>query len=1130
MPPIAGNILWSRHLLKRIEDPMRKFESNKAVLNTREAKRIIKTYNKVAKTLVAFEYLWYEAWCKSVKSARAGLQATIIIRDPSSGELHVNFDTEIFQLIREAKCLTRMKLSLPEDAKLVLMQEDKFKCYYNQLRFMLSECRRVLGSIAPVVRDLLRPQIKDLESRLKPGMVTLTWTSMNIDSFRVEVEKCIEKLEALVLTINDIIENRIEKNLKQVGRVVLISIPSDGIVTLDDFVQMQSVYVKQKTQFLCSKNIEIETAVKDVLDHVSKYKVEGGIPSLDESEASAVKSHYNRMMYQAILQATKNSLSRLKTRVCSKKGTSFLYLEKPFFEVDVQLSVPSVRLLPSLEEVQRAINKSAQSVIWCSKNILDWDQDGANAGVSFYDKIGKDVQIVRSVLLLTGSLLGTQNQVKEYLAGFSKYDWLWKDDMENAYAMFMKGDPKLQDFETELIRFVALENEIKLIPSVYNIGALSLNTSNIKLQLRSEASQWKVQYSDNLHHQARSSLNSLLEYIKSTQERINRKVVSIEALKYVMEVLKEVRERESTIETEITPILDMYEMLDHYLPAGVISKEEMDRMSVLRNSWRKLVDAAEDRTDELAEVQGDFKKELVRCVKTFGDDVAVFHERWESDGPMSSDLRPSEAMERLHRFKGEYESHWRKFEEYRGGEELFALERTEYPALVRVRKDLTLLEDLYKLYTDVCEEMDVYRNKPWMECIPNIEEMKKRVFDFEMRCNGLPERLHEWQAYTEVKRDISNFLAILPLLQELTKPSIKQRHWDEIARITGIPFDAENDTLKALWKPEFLKALEEIEEICHAADKQLEIEAKLENLREKWATTSFEFVPWHQRDCWVLKGFAAIIEELEESQLTCRTLLSMKQVKPFHSELSELFSSLSNTIETLESWSKVQLLWISLESVFTGGDIAKQMPLEAKKFSKIDKEFCKIMEKSKDTHNVIKCCSSDVLKNSLPILHQELERCQKSLEGYLERKRAKFPRFYFVSNPVLLQILSRGSDLNAVQAYYEKLFDSIGQVVYDGSAGNAITHIKQVHGDDEEEVQLLSPVMPSGNIETWLTELEMSMKTTMKQLCKNAYGQCDRAANPDSIQSFADGLTAQFALLGLQFSWTRLMTTVLQSK
>ena len=38
LPPVAGNITWSRHLLKRIEEPMRKFESNQSVLSSKDAK------------------------------------------------------------------------------------------------------------------------------------------------------------------------------------------------------------------------------------------------------------------------------------------------------------------------------------------------------------------------------------------------------------------------------------------------------------------------------------------------------------------------------------------------------------------------------------------------------------------------------------------------------------------------------------------------------------------------------------------------------------------------------------------------------------------------------------------------------------------------------------------------------------------------------------------------------------------------------------------------------------------------------------------------------------------------------------------------------------------------------------
>ena len=92
-----------------------------------------------------------------------------------------------------------------------------------------------------------------------------------------------------------------------------------------------------------------------------------------------------------------------------------------------------------------------------------------------------------------------------------------------------------------------------------------------------------------------------------------------------------------------------------------------------------------------------------------------------------------------------------------------------------------------------------------------------------------------------------------------------------------------------------------------------------------------------------------VIEELEEAQLALQTLLSMRHVTPFREEVQEKLTELSDTTDTLELWVKVQLMWTSLESVFTGGDIAKQMPLEAKKFAKVDKDWIKIMAKAVET-------------------------------------------------------------------------------------------------------------------------------------------------------------------------------------
>lgn len=120
----------------------------------------------------------------------------------------------------------------------------------------------------------------------------------------------------------------------------------------------------------------------------------------------------------------------------------------------------------------------------------------------------------------------------------------------------------------------------------------------------------------------------------------------------------------------------------------------------------------------------------------------------------------------------------------------------------------------------------------------------------------------------------------------------------------------------------------------------------------------------------------------------------------------------------------MQRQWLYLEGIFVGGDIRAQLPDEARKFDDIDKAFKRIMAETAKRSNVLDNCSFPNRLEELQGLSHGLERCQKSLNDYLDSKRRKFPRFFFISTDELLSILG-SSDPAVVQDHMIKMFDNI---------------------------------------------------------------------------------------------------------
>lgn len=110
-------------------------------------------------------------------------------------------------------------------------------------------------------------------------------------------------------------------------------------------------------------------------------------------------------------------------------------------------------------------------------------------------------------------------------------------------------------------------------------------------------------------------------------------------------------------------------------------------------------------------------------------------------------------------------------------------------------------------------------------------------------------------------------------------------------------------------------------------------------------------------------------------------------------------------------------------------------------------------------------------------------KLRKTIEYHnFQQKRTAFPRFYFIGDDDLLEILGQSTNPQVIQTHMKKLFQGINRVVF-SSTGETIISIVSSEG---ETVTLSKSVRVVPQVETWLQQLSDEMRRTLRDQAAQA--------------------------------------------
>ncbi|KAK3294055.1 dynein heavy chain, N-terminal region 1-domain-containing protein [Chaetomium fimeti] len=1132
LPPVSGAIIWARQIERQLDGYMKKVED---VLGAEwtihaEGQRLQSESDLFRKKLDTRPI--FEAWLHDVQRKQISISGLLfnITRIRSAGnvlELAVNFDAQVIALFKETRNLVWLNFPVPHSVNNVAKEAKRVYPYAVSLMESVRTFAQTNRQIADMseVAVLLSGHRDEVYTLIAKG-VPLKWESfvntyevhfknyapnVGLDNFKGgesrhvmfirEFGAAVSLLQAKTITLSNI-HATVQKALTELEKCPYeVSAFESRLETIQSAVDQLNLEQYVNLGYWVGR---MNRQIKAVLLARLHHSIQAWIEAFEDEYLERASDRKRALEPLDGAKADVPVIKRLVHEITMRNQV--IYLDPP-------LEFARASWFSQLQEwigVVCNLKKIKATRYQMSISTTVYDEPRFNDLPS---------ECTQALLRVQTSVEKKVNEIGGYVDKWLQFQSLW--DLQSEHVYDVLGD--------QLSRWLQLLQELRKTRQTFDttevsrsFGHLTIDYDQVQTKVNAKYDQWQhdilIKFAGRLGTRMRevhAEIEKARRDIEGQAIEANSTAQAVQFITTVQTCKRQVKLWAPEVETfrqgESTLVRQRYQFQNDWLHV-----EQVDgAWDALNEALGRKAKIVQDQTDAL-------RAKIIAEDKVILDKINEIALLWNEEKPVSGTIAPDVASATLSDFETKITKLQEESAMVAKAKEALDLQATPESSLGVILEEVQDFKSVWASLSTIWNNLNELREILWNSVQPR--KIRSSIDSLIKMTKEMPSRMRQYAAFEHVQNVLRQFMKVNPMLTELKSEAVRDRHWTKIYKQIkpGKRYSPVSMTLGDVWDLNLVATEVIVKDIIIQAQGEMALEEFLKQVRETWTGYGLELVNY-QNKCRLIRGWDDLFAKCSENLNSLQAMKHSPYYKEFEEEASGWEDKLNRVHVLFDVWIDVQRQWVYLEGVFTGNaDIKHLLPIESSRFQNINSEFSAVMKKVYKQPNVLDVLNIPNVQKSLERLAELLNKIQKALGEYLEKERVSFPRFYFVGDEDLLEMIGNSNDTMRIAKHFKKMFAGLTGLVMDEES--VITGFTSKEGEVvrlKKEINLVK----TPRINDWLALLENGMKATLAELLAEAIDEfnpifASEAIDRDALNKFMETYPSQIVVLATQAVWT----------